>query len=60
MKWSALPALLSPPDVLVFVVPDLTLVLLEAFPVLAPLEEEFGNLLLNPRALDLLLAVFEV
>ena len=45
------------PDLLVFVVPNLTLVLLESFPVLVPLEEEFGNLLLKPRVLDLLSVV---
>ena len=30
---------------------------MESSPVLVPLEEEFGNLLLKPRALDLLLVV---
>ena len=40
-----------------FVVPVLTLVLLESSPVLILLEEEFGKLLLKPRALDLLSVV---
>ena len=53
MKWGPFPALPSLTDLLVFVVLDLTLVFLEPFPVLVPLEEEFGNLLLKPRALDL-------
>ena len=57
LKWSPFPALPSLPDLLVFVVPDLTLVLLEPSPVLVPLEEEFGNLLLKPRAPDLLSVV---
>ena len=41
-------------DLLFFVVPDLNLVPLEPSPVLVPLEEEFGNLVLKPRVLDLL------
>ena len=54
LKWSPFPAMSSLPDLIIFVVPDLTLVLLESSPVLVPLEEEFGNLLLKPRAIDLL------
>ena len=37
-----------------FVILDLTLVFLEPFYVLVPLEEEIGNLLLKPTVLDLL------
>ena len=51
------PALPSLSDLLVFVIPYLTLVVLEPSAVLIPLEEEFGNLLLKPVALDLLQAV---
>ena len=54
LKWIPFPALPSLPDLLAFVVPDITLVLLEPSPVLDPLQEEFGNLLLKPRVLDLL------
>ena len=57
MKWSPFPASHSLSDLLVFVAPDLTLVLLESSPVLDPLQEEFGNLLLKPRVLDLLSVV---
>ena len=57
MKWSPFPALPSLPDLLVFIVPDLNLVLLEPSPELVPLEEEFVNLLLKLRALDLLSVV---
>ena len=57
LKWSPSPASLSLPDLLVFVFPDLTLVRLEPSTVLVPLEEEFGNLLLKQRALDLLSVV---
>ena len=56
MKWGTFPALSSLPDLLVFVVPNLPLglVLLEPFPALDPLEEEFDNLLLKTRGPDLL------
>ena len=54
MKWSPFPALPSLPDLLVLVAPELTLVLLESSPVLDPLQEEFGSLLLKPRVIDLL------
>ena len=60
VEMEPFPALPSHPDLLVFVVPDLTLVALETSPVLVPLGEEFGNhgnLLLKPRALDLLCVV---
>ena len=50
LKWSPFPALPLLPDLLVFVVSDLILVLLEPSPVLAPWEEEFGNLPLKPRS----------
>ena len=54
LKWIPFPALPSLPDLLAFVVPDINLVLLEPSPVLDPLQEKFGNLLLKPRVLDLL------
>ena len=53
LKWSPFPALPSLPDLLVFVVLDLTLIPLEPFPVLDSLEKKFGNLL-KPRVLGLL------
>ena len=57
LKWRPFPPLSSFPDLLVFVVLVLTLVLLEPSPVLILLKEEFGKLLLKPRALDLLSVV---
>ena len=60
LKWSPFPALHSLPDLLVFVVPNLTLVLLEPSYVLVPLKDEFGDLLIKIRALGLLSVVFKV
>ena len=53
LKLSPFPALPSLPDLLVFVVLDLTLIPLEPFPVLDSLEKEFVNLL-KPRVLGLM------
>ena len=54
MKWRPFKAIPSLLDLLVFVVPDLTLVLSELSTLLDLLQKEFGNLLLRPRVLDLL------
>ena len=54
LKWRPFKAGPSLLDLLVFVVPDLTLLLSEPSPLLDLLQKEFGNLLLKPRVLDLL------